>query len=458
MTTSKGTTDNGFDIAALRYHPTRMRWLYECTHYGDFASATGERGRQIEGGNLLGTAAYLDIDGDVSDDLEALEGHYAKWLSSHGRTIIDLSNQFGHIRPLEEGDERFQVEASICEDATYFHFGRPVSGFDGFYAEYDADGRSLSFALVGGGNCSDPDAPPAELAVSFGPVFYGYLDTGPDIIGQVVRGSMSGDEEMPAAKLEAVRAGIMHMLAVLRHVHVMQDGLRGCWPGDAPALLSRRADISLTSGAERGVVPDGGVAEDMLWNRGWTKVEIMPVPGAADLVPDIDIDRLSNPKERTQEIARFARHVVETERRLGAEGHTESTTQNLTVAIEQAFLIGGRTRHTESPFVDLITSEHTGNAAWMLGVAAYGKTPGAPVMDAHYRRAVNGRWRLWLHDDEMMVGAIAQAAVDEMERTGLVRISEGRARPTPRLERHHRFFIPYTRSEDYGALTWMAAA
>lgn len=442
------------DQMALRYHPIRMRWLYEQSVYGDHVLYATDQANAIEGGYLLGSAAFLDdIDNMVIDRLEGLEDHYHKWMrSSHA--IIDLTNQMDYIQPLAEDDQRFAVEALVCEEETYFHFGQEVHGYEGFYAKYEPHKWGLSFALVSGGDCSDADLPEEELALSFSDVYYGFLGHGEDPIGQDIDSSTNEDENLSEEDEVRYVGAMRHMLAVLRHVHIMSGNMQKCWPGDAPENLARRAEIIQAAKAGKREISSENSAIDILWARGWTEVQLMPVPGVCDVMPHPDVEKIEDEAERIREFQRFARHAVQLERRRGSEGGWEITSEVLSIALEQAFQLGARAGANQSPYLDLMTSQYASEAAWMLGIAAFGKTPGVPIQNARYVQRNDDRWQLWLDDDEMMIPSFSDEAIQEMHKIGLVRIAHCEAKPTARILRFHHFFHPVTRGDDYGQLPW----
>lgn len=431
-----------FDIQTLRYHPIRMRWLYEKTKYKDLVSRVIYI-EQNKPGQTQSTASFLNIDHKIEDSFEELENHYKRWRFGK-RHIVDLTNQHNHISLLKPEDERFEVESDICRNEVYFHFGREVNGFDGFYAFWEEDTKSLAYALVGGGDCSDPDLSPEELAASFGPIFYGYLRAGENVVKDTIMESLGAGDRISREKYDSLTGAIKFMMAVLRHVHIMKGGMYSCWPGDAPGKY-----VSANLIAEnQNFKADGSIkyrnAEAMkektyshLWDKGWPKIMILPKPHKKK-TPFLNLKKLHSVHDRDDEMWRCAHHIIETERRMALEGQKNYPALNLYEAMIEIFKAGYRTATGEAPDFNIpdLYNEKLEEALNEIGIAIYGDVFRNDKNDVYYIKTKDTTWGLYIKGYKSPLKFVSDETINEMAQLGYLVIDSEMARATEKVEEH----------------------
>lgn len=368
-----------FDTSSLRYHPTRMRWLYEQSAYAQVVRRWEQAPEMTR--TMLGSAHFagLGLDDEALDQLEGLEDQFCVWRDSPNPLLIDLANVIDLVPELDEGDERFIPDAERFEEGAYVHFGRLINGYEGFYATFDKGDGELRYVLVTGGSC-DPGQTAQAAALGFADTFDGAITQGHDTVdGQGQDRSISDEIRRRGV------AGVRHMLATISFINTHLEAFVPVVPADAPPLLARQARL---------VTGENRTAFDMLWSRGWFEVEVMQIPGDAHSLPVLDMPDPSEDHEaRDAEFARFARHVISTHRGFAQQGISDHRADlGLAILLERAFQAGADSRDRGSPVLTLDRRNDYGEAAWRLGIAAYGKSPGAPVLDAAYRRGTDERW------------------------------------------------------------------
>jgi hypothetical protein len=430
-----------FDIQTLRYHPVRMRWLYEQTKYKDLVNRVICI-EQSNPGQTQSTASFLNIDHKIEDSFEELENHYKRWRFGK-KHIVDLTNQHNHISLLKPEDERFEVESDICRDEIYFHFGREVNGFDGFYAFWEEDTKSLAYALVGGGDCSDPDLSPEELAASFGPIFYGYLRAGENVVKDTIMESLGASDRISRQKYDSLTGAIKYMMSVLRHVHIMKGGMYSCWPGDAPGkyvsanLIAKRQKIKPNKGLEyRNAKEMKEITYNHLWSRGWPEILIIPKP--QEEAPFLDVNKLHKLHERDDEMWRCAHQIIESERRMALEGQKSYQISKLYEAMREIFRSGYRTASRETP--ESIFHNKYGKdvekALNEIGIAIYGDFSRNDKNDAYYVKNEDTTWGLYIEGYASPLKISSDRTINEMAELGFLFIDNGKAWATEKVEEH----------------------
>lgn len=438
------------EVAALRYHPIRMRWLYEESDYSRIAKRYDAHSKHIyetQGHvNPLGSIHYGDrkVGEDTADRFEGVEAAYLAWRNSEMARIFDLSNVAHLIPDLNENDDRWIAEAKVFEDDAYIHFGRPIHGYDGFYVGYDEDKGQLRYTLVHGGTC-DPNLDPISAAETFTDVVYDFIISSERLQDK----AKTRSEEIDPSRAEEIAKAILHVAATLRFLATHYDSFLSVWPSDTPALLARKQELLQRKSYQQ-------TAEDVLWYRGWSQVEVMPLPHEPGYRPCLQWERLNTPAERLSEFHRYARHVIAQERGCALTGENEiHTAYDLAYLLEHVFSLGATKSDDPSAFDDNPEkSEAAAAAEDALSIATYGKSPHAPVLQARYYRKTGGRWELQISGETIEVASVSDQVIDELASAGLVRLVGNEAYPSELLKDRHMHWTTSSRSAEYGQFNW----
>jgi hypothetical protein len=436
-----------FDQATLRYHPIRMRWLFEKSSYNAIVKLHEQACEQIEAeyghGNTLGSIHYGDSvpDERTVDDFEALEIAYAKWLQGEMSRIFDLSNVANHISALPADDTRWGAEAAIpFEDAAYIHFGKEIHGFEGFYVSFDPNEQVLDYALVNGGHC-DPALNPMQAAVSFSDVVYGYIHRDDDV-SQHIEDRI---EEAYSERRSQVSKAIRHIISTLRFLAINYDFCYTVWPSDAPAILSRKQELTDAPFWNQ-------TAENVLWSRGWTQVEVIPIPTENPLSDN----GIENAEKRKGEFLRYARSVIAAERNAALTGFNNiRTAEKLASTMEDIFHRGAISSKSGRAWLPCpkLTDEAI-DAEVKLAIATFGKSPHAPELRSRYLRVKPDRWVLQIENETMDIASISEETIAELLTAGLVGLNGIEAYPTKLMKIRHSDVLATSRSRDFGKFCW----